>query len=379
MSESRSRPPAVPGLLRVAYLCEFPTLLGGERSLLVFLEHAREVSIEPLVVAPGPGLLAEALARRGIERVDWPAGGRQAAARLVPLLGKHDPHLVHANSLMTADAAAALSRELSVPGVAHVRDILGISTARRNRFAGLDHGIAVSEAVRSWLLGLGVPGERLSKIPNAVDADRLRKEVAAGSLRRELGLDRDTRLVGCIGQIALRKGQDVFLEAAAQLALESPRTQFVIAGARYSQKEESRLFEAGLRARAAEAPLAGKVHFLGYREDIASVLSDLDLVGVPSRQEPLSRVLLEALALGVPAVATDVGGSAEILGGSGAGWLVPADDPVALARAIEALLESEEERRAMSRRGPTRARAFSPGAQLEAIRGVYDRVLRQRT
>lgn len=367
----------MPGLLRVAYLCEFPTLLGGERSLLVFLEHARRVGIEALVVAPAPGLLAETLSRLGVERVDWPPGGRHAA-RLAPLFRERSPHIIHANSLMTADAAVALSRELSVPGVAHVRDILGVSAARRDRLAGLDHVIAVSEAVRTWLLGLGVPGERLSKIHNAVDADRLFEEASQGSLRRELGLDPDALLVGCIGQIALRKGQDLFLEAAARLARGSPRTRFVIAGERYSRKDESRRFEDGLHARAVTAPLAGRVHFLGYREEIESVLADLDLVVIPSRQEPLSRVLLEALAVGVPAVVTDVGGSAEILGDSGAGRLVPANDPAALARAMEVLLESDGERHEMSRRGPARARAFSPAAQVEAIRRVYDRVLRRR-
>ena len=73
--------------------------------------------------------------------------------------------------------------------------------------------------------------------------------------------------------------------------------------------------------------------------DTPTILADLAVITVPSRQEPLSRVLLESLALGVPAVATDVGGSAEILQPPLAGLTVPVDDPAALAAAVERLLD----------------------------------------
>ena len=177
---------SVPTPIRVAYLCEFPTLLGGERSLLVFLEHAQTAGIEPVVVAPGPGPLSRALEESRIERIDWPPGGRHGAEGLAPLFRARGIHIVHANSLMTADAAHVLSGELLVPGVTHVRDIMSLSPARRARLASLACVITVSDAVRLWLHESGVPDERLSRIHNAVDGERLSRDVVSSSLRREL-------------------------------------------------------------------------------------------------------------------------------------------------------------------------------------------------
>ena len=86
---------------------------------------------------------------------------------------------------------------------------------------------------------------------------------------------------------------------------------WLIIGQRFSEKEESRQFEAGLH-QAGAGPLAGRIHFLGVRDDIPEILNELTLLVHPARQEPLGRVLLEAAAAGVAVVATDVGGTREI-------------------------------------------------------------------
>jgi glycosyltransferase involved in cell wall biosynthesis len=259
--------------------------------------------------------------------------------------------------------------------VTHVRDIMGLSRARRGRLGELRAVIAVSDAVARWLRESGIREERVARIYNAVDVEALRQASRTGAFRRELGFARDVPLVGCVGQIALRKGQDVFLEAASSLAGTFPDARFVIAGARYSMKAESREYEAALRARAAGPALAGKVHLLGFRDDVPSLLRALDVLVVASRQEPLSRVLLEALALGVPAVATDVGGTREILGDGCGSLVVPPGDPAAIAEAVGRLLAAPELRDRLSRAGPDRARRFSPSRQAEAIRALYERVL----
>lgn len=361
----------------MAYLCEFPTLLGGERSLLTFLAHRKRASVSPVVVAPPQGPLADVLSERGYPHVVWPDGGLTACATVAEALASRDVDVIHANSLMTADAAVALGRLLNRPAAAHVRDIMKLSAARRDRLNELAALVAVSNASADWLRAIGVHEHRMTRIYNAVDVAALRREASPGSLRRELGISETTPLVGCIGQIALRKGQDLFLDAAAIVAGAVSEAQFVIVGERYSQKQESRDFEAALHARAAEPPLAGRVHFLGCRDDVPSIMSDLDVVVVPSRQEPLSRVLLEALAMEVPAIATAVGGSPEILAEGQAGLLVPPDEPEQLAEAIERLLTNEPLRRCVSRVGLHRLQdAFAPEAQANAIGNLYCRIAR---
>ena len=117
---------------------------------------------------------------------------------------------------------------------------------------------------------------------------------------------------------------------------------YLIVGERNSEKAESRQFERDLRG-AASGPLAGRVHFLGRRNDVGRLLGELTLLAHPARQEPLGRVLLEAAAAGVAVVATAVGGTPEIFPpGSGAARLVPPDDAAALAAAMLELLGDRE-------------------------------------
>jgi len=168
-----------------------------------------------------------------------------------------------------------------------------------------------------------------------------------------LGIAPGTPLVGSIGQICLRKAQDVLLEAAAR-GLSPAACCLLIIGERWSDKPESRRFEERLHVLAER--LAGRVHFLGARDDVPRLLNELTLLVHTARQEPLGRVLLEAAASGTPVVATDVGGTSEIFPpGSGSARLVPPDDPESLARAIGDLLAQPEARLALGAAARRRA------------------------
>jgi glycosyltransferase involved in cell wall biosynthesis len=145
-------------------------------------------------------------------------------------------------------------------------------------------------------------------------------------------------LIGTIGQLGLRKGQDVLLRAATIVARSMPDVHCLIVGQRNSEKDESRQFESGLHG-AASGALASRVHFLGRRNDVGQILNELTLLVHPARQEPLGRVLIEAAAAGLAVVATEVGGTAEIFPpGCDAARLVPPDDADALAAALLELL-----------------------------------------
>jgi glycosyltransferase involved in cell wall biosynthesis len=197
---------------------------------------------------------------------------------------------------------------------------------------------------------------------NGVDLKCFRPRPKTGYLHRELGLPPEAQLIGMIGQLSLRKGQDVLARVAARLAETLSNVHYLIVGERYSQKDESRGFEAALRA-AAEGPLAGRFHLLGYRDDVAELLGELALLVHPARQEPLSRVLLESAAAGVAVIATDVGGTREIFPPqSASARLVPPNDPDALAAAILELLGDEGLRSRLSAAARRRAEeAFDAG------------------
>jgi glycosyltransferase involved in cell wall biosynthesis len=364
--------------MRTAHLCEFSTLLGGERSLLTFLQAAAGVGVDPVVVAPAEGRLAQAVHSGGWKHLPWPSDPKSSVGAVAKPLADAGIDVIHANSLSLLDAASELRQALGRPAVLHVRDVYGLSKARRVRLASLDAVVAVSAPVARWLKSIGAPRDRLHIVSNGMEV----RSVGEGgrlATRSELGLPEGRRLVATIGQISLRKGQDVFLRAAQRVAVGAPEVDFLVIGERYSVKGESQAYEEELRRLSSQPPLAGRVHWLGYREDVRDILQHVDLVVAASRQEPLSRALLESMAEGVAAVASDVGGNREILDGGRLGILVPVDDAVAAAAGISAILNDEDLRRRANIEGPAHVRRrYDPAAHAQAVAAVYRKVLARR-
>jgi glycosyltransferase involved in cell wall biosynthesis len=194
-------------------------------------------------------------------------------------------------------------------------------------------------------------------------------------LHREIGIPPSAPLVGFVGQIALRKGLDVLVDAARIVCAKLSDVHFVVIGRRFSQKRESREFESAM-SHAAREDLSGRLHLLGERSGIERTLPEFTLLVHPSRQEPLGRVLLEAAACGLPIVATRVGGTEEIFPPEAkAAKLVPAGDGLALATAIEELLADAGLR---SRFGATARRraeeSFDIRTSAEGLLGHYREV-----
>lgn len=361
--------------MKVAYLCEFSTLLGGERSLLAFLDAAMPRGLDPVILSPAVGRFTNEVHRRPCKHLPWLAAAKQSIATSVDPLIQESVDLLHANSLSMAAAAADLRAQLGVPAVLHVRDVYRLSSAQWDTVRSLDAVVAVSSAVARWLREHAVEESTLHVIPNAVTAT----PTSPCTIPPDLRLPAYARKVACIGQICLRKGQDVFLQAARELASRRPDVGFLVIGERYSQKPESAAFESRCRREASHGESSGRIRWLGYREEVRELLSAIDVVVVASRQEPLSRVLLEALAAGVPSVATDVGGNREILDEGRLGLLVPPDDPTAMAKAIGELLDNRTLRDRIHREGPRRARdVYNPDRHADAILDLYRRLLDKR-
>jgi len=368
----------------VLLLCEYAALGGGERSMLATFDLVCRAGFTPAVAAPPEGPLADAVRARDVELLPWithDAAGRHLGqarlrGRLADLLDRRRPDLLHANSLAMGRLSGPVAAELKLPSIAHLRDIIKLSD---RAIADLDchtRLLAVSRATRDFHAAGGLAAERLHVLYNGVDLGRFRPRRRSGYLHRELGIPTDALLVGTIGQISLRKGQDLLVRAAADLADGLPEVHYLIVGRRHSQKEESRRFEADLRA-SASGPLDGRLHFLGLRDDVTKILGELALLVHPARQEPLGRVLLEAAAAGVAMIATDVGGTREIFPPqSASARLVPPDDPEALATAIRELIGDEAQRRRLAAAARRRAEeAFDAEHAAERLVRHYRAVL----
>jgi glycosyltransferase involved in cell wall biosynthesis len=338
---------------RLLILCEFLTMLGGERSMLSTLAAIRAAGFDVHVAAPPGGALADAVCIAGVPLVEWTthdaAGVRRTGDEirrdLARLIAREQPDLVHANSLSMARLAGPVLGPAGVPSVGHLRDIVGLSRQAIDDVNCVTRLVAVSEATRAFHAAQGIDGAKCVVVHNGVDLEEFRPRAASGYLHQELALPPQVRLVATIGQVGMRKGTDVALAAAEKWAVAVPDVHWLVVGERTSKKEEAHELERELYARAKEPPLSGRVHFLGTRNDVSRLLSECTLLVHAARQEPLGRVLLEAAACGLPVVATDVGGTREIFPSESDGAvLVSVDDVNSLAQAVRELLQDDARR-----------------------------------
>jgi glycosyltransferase involved in cell wall biosynthesis len=377
----RLGPGRVVQTMKVLLVFEYPTLHGGERSMLAAVRAMAKRGVRWQAIAPAEGPLATALRQQNIPVTAWPTverASRQPQLRdfLSHVLPQLLPDLIHANSLSMARVVGPVAHDLAIPAIGHLRDIMKVSAKAAEDLNRMSRLVAVSQAVRQYHIAQGLDPHRLTVIPNGVDASEFAPRPANGYLHQELKIPPGTPLIGGIGQLGMRKGWDVLLAALRIVFAKDPHTHALLVGEQSSQKLEADRYVTSLRATADDGVLSNRVHFLGCRTDVPALLSELTMLVHPARQEPLGRVLLESAAAGVPIVATHVGGTPEIFPpGNGAAQLVPPDNPALLASAICRLLADEALCQQMAVAARCRIEsAFSDQRCSDATWCLYDRV-----
>lgn len=329
----------------IAILFEFPTLSGGELSMLGALERIERFRFTAFAPAAGP--LAEALQERNIPVAEFslhsPSGKlnrSEACKKLSTLIDEHQPRLIHANSLSMSRLLGSCPDIGAIPRTGHLRDILKLSRKAIADLNGCGRLIAVSQATADFHIAQGLRSEKVTRIHNGVDLERFQPR-ESDSLRTDLGLSPAARLIGTIGQICLRKGHDLLPQVASRLDCRENDIHFVIVGERYSAKQESIDFDRAIDVGFHEVGLDAHLHRLGFRNDVSRLLNEFDLLFHPARQEPLGRVLLEAAASGCPIVATKVGGTPEIVEHERSALLFPVDDVKTAGRHIQRVFDEK--------------------------------------
>ena len=335
---------------KVLLFFEYGTLNGGEFSLLAMLKVLGQTEFEFVAAAPAEGLLTERLERCGIEVLPLTlrdADGQklpieQINIHLVELVQRVRPDLVHSNSLAMGRLVGRIASQLPVRCTSHLRDIIKLNktvVSDLNRNAGL---IAVSNATKQFHVEQGMSSDKIQVIYNGVDTDMFCPAAATGTLKRELGLSDSAVMMANIGQICLRKGQTLLARAVVELAEEFPEVNTVFIGQRHSQKAESIAYEKAIGDIFRQAGVKDRLFCPGFRQDIPVILNEADILVHAAHQEPLGRVLLEAASCGQAIVATEVGGTAEILTDQISALLVGPDDVEALTAAIRRMLTDRE-------------------------------------
>lgn len=331
---------------------------GAERVVLLILKRLNRNAFTPVMVCPATGEMAKETAKlgvgcRSIEQLEARFTARpdkllryffsflRTLRQLRVEIAAENPDVIHANGARSALAATAASAGMKIPVVWHLHDELKthpISTLIRISAACSARArlVPVSEATGKSFRGrlLRYFGKHLQEraIHNGIEAEEFKFDPAnRASLRGELDLSDEELVFGIVGQITPRKGQLELLKTFAKVQKEIPSTLLVV-GAPIFNRDELYLRELKLASK--ELGIENRVKFLGARKDVAAIMQSLDALVINSRSEALVLVAIEALACRTPVIATDVGGTKEIIEHKKTGWLIPFGDEKALAEAL---------------------------------------------
>ncbi len=321
--------------MRVLHVDSGREFRGGQNQVRLL---ARELSQEPsveqrLVTRRGSELARRAMAEGvAVRDVPWAIGlDPRAWWRLVVEALAWTPDLIHAHNSHAVTLAVWARRLLelagSAPRIVATRRVV-FPVRRRSMLHQADVVVAVSAAVRSTLVAAGVPPGEIVVVHDGIDQDEVRRAAAPSfGIRAKLGLSPGTLVVVNVAALEPAKDQRTLIHAARAARAARPDLHWLIAG----DGPERR----ALAAEVENLDLADRVHLLGHVAQADALLRESDVVVMSSRAEGLGSVILHALALGKPVVATAGGGLVEIVP---ARWLVPVGDADALARrVIEAL------------------------------------------
>ena len=253
-----------------------------------------------------------------------------ACWRLQRLMRAEGVDLVHTHSSIDAWLAGFAAKSLRLP-VVRSRHV-SIPVKRRRNFvynALSDRIISSGEAIREVLIKGGVHAGKIVAIPAGVDVRRFHPGISGDAIRRELNFQGP--VVGTVARFASSKGHRVLLQAIPEILRQEPAAEFVWVGDGVGRET--------LSQEVTQAGLASKIRMTGFREDVPALLAAMDAFVLPSiKSDGVPQVVMQALAMGRPVVASAVGGIPEVIQHEHTGVLVPPNDPAALATAVVQVL-----------------------------------------
>jgi glycosyltransferase involved in cell wall biosynthesis len=367
----------VPPALKIVHIDTGTELRGGQEVLLLLARGLRRRGHQQLLVCPEGSALAARARQEGLRISTLPRfnpGHIRGILRLRRQLRAESFQLIHAHDGHAQTISFLASAGLPVRRVAsrHVAFYPRHPTVHRLKYSLTCHAIiAPSQCVRRLLVSLGVPETKIEVVRGGVETPpELPGPEVRSRVRAQWGFGEDEFVVGHAAAFTPEKGQEVALEAAILLADRLPQARLVLAGdgpTRTSPSMAERLRRTGGRAR-----------LLGHVENLTGFFAALDLYIMPSRSESWGLAALDAMAHGLPVVASDVGGLPEVIEEGATGWLIPPGAPAALADAIATAAADPQRLRQLGRNARRRASQFSSEQTVARVEAVYYRVLAGR-
>lgn len=369
---------------KITFLITLPELGGAQTHVYEILRALDRKRYDPLLLTSGEGWLTQRAAELGIRcrplrhlrRAIHPLADALALAELCAVLRTERPDILHLHSSKAGILGRIAGRLCRVPRVAFTAHGFSFHERLKPRtlaaFVALEKLLApladvivpVSDYDRRRALGFGVGRpDRLMVVHNGIETARLQAFDRA-SERRALGLEAEDLVVGMVARFAFPKDQIGLLRAAQPLLAGRGALKILFVGSGPAQAQAA--------AVAKELGIERQVRFLGDRTDVPALLAAMDVFALISSFEALPMTIIEAMAAGLPVVASDVGGVRELVADGATGLCVPAGSPEALHAALARLAGDPALRQALGRAGMERARAeFDVSVMMSRLEAAY--------
>ena len=346
---------------------------GGEKQLAYLVENIDRTRYCPLVVCPDDGVFVEHLRCADVPTVilDLPPWRQvksviarySAAKKLVNLAETHNAHLVHTSDSWFNPYLWSVRRQLAIPIVSHVRNLLTPTQVRKYRFDRMDSIIAISEQSKAPLIQAGIGTQKINVVRNCVDLSVFQPAPEP--------VHSVEYVVGIVGRIEPFKRQKAFVEIAAKIVPQCKKVRFRIIGSALGAPEH-RSYEREVRQLIAKYGLQEFVHFTGHRTDMPKAMQELDLLVTLSA----GSVIAEAMAVGKPVVGTPVGSTAEMIVHGETGYVVPLDPIERMADKIVELAKDRNRSVCMGQHGRKYAEEmFGVERHVQKVQDVYKKLL----
>ncbi len=361
--------------IKILHLDSVKEWRGGQQQVFYLLSGMRKKNLVTLLACQPNSILAQKCEEAGIEFVlvrmrnelDFIAG-----RRIAEICKKRKINILHAHSahaLSIALWARLFYRPVKIIAARRVDFSVRKSPFSiwkyKNRF--VDKIICISTKIKNVMLADGVPQEKLVRIYSGIDLNKFTDREKNEIIRAHWNIPDDHFLVGTVAAIVGHKDYPTLLQAAKIATEENHRIVFLAVGAGKDEVKNREI--------AKKLALGDRFLFAGFQKDIGPYLQAFDIFIAASRREGLGTSLLDALAMGLPVVGTDAGGIPESVQDGVNGFLVPKQNPQALARAILDLTNNADLRRQFSKNAPATVEKFAIANTVSQTIGLYKDLL----
>ncbi len=357
---------------------------GAEISMILFLKYLNRDLFNPIVIIPDKGPLYNKIEELGIEVITmnltkitmpFPLGYIKTVWNLTRFIKEREIALIACHMENCNQYSLPASKINRIPIVVHTRNLIFDFRSFWRTFLHFpDVLIANSKATADSYIPFIRKHQKVKVVYNGIDLEEYSPSTNCNQIRKKYVINNEKFLIGVIARISRPKRQDVFIKAMAEVVKICPDIFAFIVGETKIDQSENYLEE--LHQMVKKFGLTDKVIFTGFVSEMKELYASLDLLVLPSQAEPFGRVLIEAMAMEKPVVATRAGGAAEIVENGVTGLLVPPDDIDSLAQAIIRMLENKEDRIRMGKAGRKRVEnMFSIEKNIEETQKIYTEVL----